>query len=180
MNNELENTYRECRARAEWAGALIRDERVRVGWSLREMAAAVGTDAPTLSRIEKGEMLASVPVLKRLRSVLQHPSHAQTAPSGVPTPYVRVSDPVSSQDGLVKMVADVNTKQLVGDAIVKVGTLLDEFTDSDLTAWLRPYDKPRNIVARYRGWAEEAGQVERVGVKPDRHGNRLMHFRIVP
>ena len=176
---ELEELYRECRARTEWAGNLIRDARKQVGWSIREMAAAVGTDAPTLSRIEQGHALAYPAMLRLLQSVLQHPSHAsQRVPGGL-TPRVRVSDPVSSQYGLAKMVADRTTKDLVDEAIVKVGALLDEFTDSDLTGWLQPHNKPRNIVARYRGWAEEAGRVERVGVKPDRHGNRLMHFRVV-
>jgi len=164
-------TFDQVRESAAWAGRTLRGYRLGNGWTLRACATAAGINPGELSRIETGQHIPDRDTLEAVLRVLQHSySDRET----IPVPRVRTSDPRSSQINLGIIAHDRTRKQHVEDTIIG---MLGEWTDSDLARQLPGI--PRNIVARYRGWAEEAGICVRVGARPDRNGSMLVHFRTV-
>ena len=170
----VSDMFATARDTTEWAGRVLRGQRIQAGWSLRACANAAGINPGDLSRIETGAHLPSVETLDTILRVLQQ---SETHVTVVPVPRVRTSDPISSQYGVGKMVQDCTTRQLVEDTI---SGMVGEWTDTDLARLLARWGKPRSIVARYRGWCEEAGLCVRVGAKRDRSGAMLVHFVSVP
>ena len=51
-----------------WAGSLLRLARARTGMTQRQLAAASGVAQPTLSRIERGAMQPTFPLLAKILS----------------------------------------------------------------------------------------------------------------
>lgn len=181
--SDMVRVWRAAATACAFAGRELRGIREAQHVTLGDLAVMTGTDKPTLSRIETGQLIPDPDLLERLDAVLQH-AEKPANPEQVPAqPRTRTGDPRSSQFGVAELAADRTTKQLVRDAIGVAALVHDDgrFTDSDLVAVLAQAGtpKPRSIVARYRGWEEEAGRVERVGCYPDRVGRTLLHFRRV-
>jgi len=177
--SERSELWRTAREACEWAGGTIREDRRALNLTQQELADYVGTDKPTISRIENGRETPGEWTAERLERALQPAQRPANPPALTVVPRVRTTDPVSSQHALGDMAADQTTKDLVAYAIELCRDI--EFTDTDLTRCVNQLDgsraRPRNIIAKYRGWAEEAGKVERVGTKPDASGRLLVHFR---
>ena len=159
------------------AGQALREHRERLGWNQHNLAEACGINQPDLCRIENGHLCPNPYQLDRIMLLLR--GHRVPVRAVEIVPRTRTTDPRSSHYGVAKLAADETTRHLVHRAILAHDH--DEFTDTDLFGLIKSWghDKPRGSVAKFRGWAEERGEIERTGCRPDHAGRTLLHFRNV-
>lgn len=170
----MSDPWRECRPVMTATADRIRNTRRRAGHTLGDLAGRIGTDVPTLSRIENQTMIPSPVMAHQLAVYLLQ--HAVTPADPFPA-HARHTDPVSSHI-VVKSLAENYSVRARLTAALRTWEDGALFTDDDL--W-RALNKSiaRSSVARFRLWAERDGELFRVGTRDCRLGRRL-HFTTDP